>query len=702
MCYNVIMVKTNAGDKPGRPATKKDTVVGSKNKSPKTEKAPTQNQSRTDYSEIPKVETKKEQPKVVEKQPRRAMPAVLRVLVAILFLVVFAGIFTWYILLQQNMGEVEPTLNFIQNKPILAEYSYVVILLLMCVLAAATWRPFLTIGISFAIFSVLMYINTQKFEYRDAPLLPEDFLLVDQTGTIMQFVDPWSVTRLVTGVILVIVGAGILEYGMRRIFGRSTTGKKWWERHSVVPRVAWTLIALTGLLMFTHPVLHYNDKNESVNAEWIEGLNFEHWDPKSDYSNDGFIIAFLYNIGRFQEPEPENYSEKAIAKIMEKYTEEATDVIYEYASLEQAVDNVVVVLNESFIDPEILGDTYRHTGGDVVPNLHEIFEKYPSGYMYSPGYGGGTANIEFEVLTSLSNYWAQTTPYVTSLTKINNIPGVINDTTSNGFEGAAIHTFDGAMYKRNSVYKRMGIGTFLDENSMKHVERENDGTYISDRAAYQEALDILRGNKDGSMIMIATMQNHTPYYAAGYERFNYKLMNQVSDTYSFESYLETVHHADQYLGEFVAELDKLEERTILVWFGDHAPALLEEYIESNDSELMDIAHLTPYFIYANFDLEELYSEKEVEKMNAKVGITIDAGGVDLPVVTPNCLMSMVYRILDVQMPPLVALSNEVCAEAPVLTPAYSRNDEVRDSEVLQDYHLVNYDILSGKAYWLGM
>ena len=202
--------------------------------------------------------------------------------------------------------------------------------------------------------------------------------------------------------------------------------------------------------------------------------------------------------------------------------------------------------------------------------------------------------------------------------------------------------------------------------------------------------------------MIATMQNHTPYYAAGYDRFDFKALNTVNDVYSFESYLETVHHADQYLGEFIAELDKLEERTVMVWFGDHAPAVLSNYIDSGDSELIDIAHLTPYFIYTNFDLDELYTEKEVEKMNATAGFEIDADGVDLPVVTPNCLMSMAYQILDVKMPPLVKLSSEVCAETPILTPVYSKNDGTEDSEALKDYHLVNYDILSGKGYWLRM
>lgn len=703
MCYNVIMVKTNAGDKPGRPATKKDTVVGSKNKSPKTEKAPTQNQSRTDYSEIPKVETKKEQPKVVEKQPRRAMPAVLRVLVAILFLVVFAGIFTWYILLQQNMGEVEPTLNFIQNKPILAEYSYVVILLLMCVLAAATWRPFLTIGISFAIFSVLMYINTQKFEYRNAPLLPEDFMMIDQTGTLTQFIDVWAVIRLALGVVLVLLGSGIIEYGVRRIFGYDVFGKgakhkAWWERHSVLPRLVWVTIATTSLLMFARPILHLDDKSDTTDYGWIKDLKIDRWNQKDDYESNGFIIGFLYNLSKFQESEPEGYSEEAIQMIASKYDKLVSD--NSLPDLSDKVDNLIVVLNESFIDPEILGELYEHDGGDIVPELHKIFEKYPSGYMYSPLYGGGTANAEFEVLTGLTNYWAQTTPYVTSLPKLGSIPGLIGNTKGEGFESTAIHPFEGSMYKRDIVYRQMGVETFLDINSMRHTELENGMGYVSDSSAYNEALDVLNDGESSHMIMIATMQNHMPYGAAEYGLTHYALRGGATDP-GFEAYAESVHHADAYLGDFVTELDKLKEHTVMLWFGDHAPAVLGDYTDSGDPELVDLAHLTPYFIYANFDLGELYSEKEVAKMNKEAGFEFETDGVDLPVTSPNCLSNTLYEILGVKKTPLIELLSRVCEETPILATPYSKNDAIKESETLQDYRLVNYDILSGKGYWLG-
>lgn len=680
MCYNVIMVKTN-------PNKKSDQIK----------------RKRADLAEDHLVDNSK----IGKKMLRQAMPAIMRVLISVLFLVVFAGLFTWYIFLQQNTGDVDTTMQFIREKPILAGYSYTIILLLMCVIAAVTWRPFLTIGISFALSSIIMYINAQKFTYRNAPLLPEDFLMAEQAGTLAQFIDAWSVIRLTLGVVLVLLGSGIIEYGMRRIFGYDIFGreakkyKAWWERHSILPRLAWTAIAATGLLMFARPVLHFDDRSDDSGHDWITGLKIDRWNQSEDYKNNGFILGFLYNLGQFQEEEPESYGEEAIRTIAAKYDELADNSTL--PSLSDKVDNLIVVLNESFIDPEILGEMYEHEGGDIVPELHRIFEKYPSGYMYSPLYGGGTANAEFEVLTGLTNYWAQTTPYVTSLPKAGSIPGLIGNAKSDGFNGTAIHPFEGSMYKRDVVYRQMGVEVFLDIHSMQHTELENGVGYASDSSAYNEALDVLKDGEKNHMIMIATMQNHMPYGAAEYGLTHYALRGAATDP-GFEAYAEGVHHADAYLGEFVAELDKLKERTVMLWFGDHAPAVLGDYVDSGDPELVDLAHLTPYFIYANFDLGELYTEKEVAKMNKERGFEFETDGVDLPVTSPNCLSNTLYEILGVKKTPLLELLGRVCEDAPVLAAPYSKNNKVKDTEskALQDYRLVNYDMLSGKRYWLGL
>ena len=128
--------------------------------------------------------------------------------------------------------------------------------------------------------------------------------------------------------------------------------------------------------------------------------------------------------------------------------------------------NVVMILNESFFDPTVsfqgvnFRDFYKYSG-DVVPNLHRIMQKYPSGYMYSLDYGGGTANIEFETFTSLTNYWIDSVPYTALLPKTGPIPSLAQDLKARKYATTAVHPFNGGMYKRNIALKNEGFDTFI-------------------------------------------------------------------------------------------------------------------------------------------------------------------------------------------------------------------------------------------------
>ena len=107
-------------------------------------------------------------------------------------------------------------------------------------------------------------------------------------------------------------------------------------------------------------------------------------------------------------------------------------------------------------------------------------------------------------------------------------------------------------------------------------------------------------------------------------------------------------------------------------------------------------------MYANFEIESLYTEAEVAELNeAVLGFEIPTEGVDLPTTTPNCLMNTVYNLLGVEKPALFYLLDEVCTETPVLSAAYYGKETPEMTEALRDYELVNYDVLAGKHYWDG-
>lgn len=634
---------------------------------------------------------------------RVTMPAIMRVSLSLVMLILMAGVFTWFILYRQFDSDFGETWDFMHEKPQIMAYSYLVTLLLMCTLAAILWRPFLTIGISFVVVSVITYIHVQKYTFRAAPLLPEDFQMVDQAGNLMEFIDPWGVARLAGGAILVLFGSALLEHCAKNVFGRDREKLAWWDRFALIPRATFGIIAITTLAAVANPVVHHGS-GVATTFDWLDDLTIEAWNQTVAYKNGGFIVGFLYNLSAVDMKEPDNYSEETLRKIANKYAALRAKN-QGRVELSDVVDNVVVILNESFFDPSILGDKYAHTGGDVTPNLHRIFREYPSGYMYSPEYGGNTANVEFAVLTGLSNFWARTVPYTYVVAKLSQMPGLVSYTKDDGIiDATAIHAYDGTMYKRNLVYTVMDFDEFFDRDTMTHTELENGKGYISDSETYQEILETLKNTDGPQFVMAATMQNHASYDSAqyGYDNYHFYLYNEVENGYAAESAFESLYHSDQYLGDFIEKLDKLNERTVVLWFGDHAGGVLNEYINSEDQELVNLAHLTPYFIYVNFDVDELYTVQEVAKLNAERGFSFKTQGVDLPVVSPNCLANMMYDVLGAQKPALMYLLDDVCEETPILAPSYYSSELPANTPALLEYELINYDVLGGKRYWLGL
>ncbi len=626
------------------------------------------------------------------------MPAILRVLCSLAFLIVVSIFITWFILWRQNMCDADTTMEFIQEKSDIATYSYLVIFGLLAIISAITWRPFFSTGLFFCIVSILTFVHMQKFELRGEPFLPEEIALAENAGDMIEFVDATEIQQLIWGVIFVLIGSILAEYCMRRVFGRNRKKLAWWDRFAIVPRITFTMVALAFFAGIAHPVLDRTD------MEWIDGLDLIAWDQIENYEFNGIIVGFLYNFGDTTVKQPEDYSAERIAEITDKYSK-LKHADTDRVSLSDEVDNIIVILNETFYDPALLTKYYDHVGGDVTPNLHKIFREYPSGYMYSPEYGGGTANVEFEVQTGLSNYWAKTFPYVNTISKMDKLFGVASWSKQNGFDTTAIHSYGGSFYKRNIVYPKIGYNQFIDDEEMQFTEKDYSSNVINDRSVYREIISLLKDSDKPQMIGAVTMQNHAPYWQAEYPDKQFWLKNdKVDNNWDIVSSFQSLYYSDKYLGEFIEELDKLKERTVVLWFGDHAMGQLSLYASSSNQDDKNIAHLTPYFVYANFDIKSPYTERETAKFNTAQGLDFGniryVKGVDLPTTTPNCIQNTMYNVLGVEKPTLYYLLDEVCSTTPILSNAYYGGESPSDSITpYHEYELLNYDILYGQHYW---
>ena len=121
------------------------------------------------------------------------------------------------------------------------------------------------------------------------------------------------------------------------------------------------------------------------------GIYTQQWVTQAN----GFLLNFTVALRYSRVEKPTGWSEQAAQEIMRKYTPTPAD-----ESIIQP-SNIIVVMNEAFSDLSIF-DTLE-LNEDALPFLHSMEDNTVKGLMYPPVTGGGTASVEYEFLTGLSN-----------------------------------------------------------------------------------------------------------------------------------------------------------------------------------------------------------------------------------------------------------------------------------------------------------
>lgn len=612
------------------------------------------------------------------------------IMASLIFLAIAAILLMFFLEYRYFLNDFSKAWDFFFKTPQVFFFNAFLLWLLLVIVWALCGRPIMAAGIGAIALLIITYIHIAKYNSRGYPLLPEDFQLASEASTLTKFVDIWSIVRLV---IAIIITAGLF-FALSYYCGKKLNlkyekqeGEGIIKRHFVIARVLILAITITAFMSSTYFARH----NEGIRYEPIFlGTRFTAWNQNRNYDENGFILGFLYNFQKLSLDAPKNYSEERIGNAKKKY-----EIIANYEN-EGRIDpadedvSVVVILNESFFDPTVefqgkkMTDYYKYEGGDIMPNLHRLQKETASGKMYTLDYGGGTANIEFEVFTGLSNFWMNVVPYTSLIPKTGKVSSVASMLKSKDFKTTAIHPFNGGMYKRNISLKNEGFDTFITELEMDYKEHDGNSEYINDKSAYEQTLKALRDEKGNQVIGLITMQNHTPYNEDNYDNLEFSIeqVEGISDKRKsqLETYYQSLHTSDQYLGEFVDELKTLDKKVVVLFFGDHAAGLFNLTNDSEDKEVRDLSRVTPYFIYANYD----------------AGIR---AGESLPTTTPNCLINTLFDQMNWQKDTYLYLTDAACKEQPILATTYLDGKDFELTETLEDYELLTYDILGGKKFW---
>jgi hypothetical protein len=343
--------------------------------------------------------------------------------------------------------------------------------------------------------------------------------------------------------------------------------------------------------------------------------------------------------------------------------------------------NIIVVLSEAFWDPTVIpGLTFSR---DPIPTFHALQEKYTNGWMLSPQFGGGTANVELEVLTGNSMRFLPENSIAYEQFIKHDVDSMASILARQGYTSTAISPFYNWYFDSSNVYRHFGFSRFI---SFEYFDpNEYVGPYIGDHAVGKRIIEESQRSTGSDFIFANTMENHYHYWPNKFKRNTIDIKGDMSgEALSIlETYAQGANGADAMLQELVEHYSQVKEPTLLVFFGDHLPHLEKDYFvyrESkyisgeDDPDFLEKMHRVPVLIWNNY----LNNDKKSIQMS------------------PSFLSPYVLQLADKKGSSYTDFLSELSKKIPIIPPkSYYEAYKVRESD-LMEYENRQQHILFGE------
>ena len=535
--------------------------------------------------------------------------------------------------------------------------------------------------------------NKIKLILRGEPIYPTELSEIVNWKTLIPMIGKTTVIVILVALVVVIA----LDIFLEIKFPVKKRGS--WKRRGI-----W---ALLSLLLFVTPLRFNHDGGViyHINRGFDNKQRFRN--PERDIQVNGPVLNFLNYIDLQIMDQPEGYSETSIKQLNNKYEKVAARINKKRKNTLKD-QTIVFNLSESFVDPSTF-PTFRLDRD--VPNPVKFIQSMKSrstyGNMLSAGYGGGTANMEWETLTGLNMgmFKSTLTPYVQVVPNYDFYP-----TIGMNFDyKSAVHPFIGTYYSRQEDYHRFKFDKFIFVGSKyKVIDQKKLGKsgYNSDFTTYANGLKEINSRDGGQFINLISIQNHMPYNN-WYPNNEYmgkisgELFNSPAVRDQMATYVKGTQYTDKAVKQFIKQIDKIKKPITLVFYGDHYPSILSQSYTAKYPVQM---HSTRYFIYSN---------KYARQHGAKTRLPRKANNF----VSSSDFIAMMLEQTDSKVTPYQALLTEVHKKLPAITINFKgdkgfeligRQGQViepkyltkKQQEVLADYEAIQYDMTAGKAYGL--
>lgn len=521
------------------------------------------------------------------------------------------------------------------------------------------WIIYLAIGYMCAAARILLGIamvfgitNHYVMKFRSTPFVPWDIFSVRTATSVAENYDFTPDMRMVIVTLIFIAAMSLVRFLKKA------------PKIKLQVRLGTLLVSVLVTCLFVNTL----QKEDFQTKHYLYPFLFT---PAYMTEVNGMAVTFAMNLAYVVVDKPQGYSAKDVQKTLESY-EKTEDTKQDT----QDLPNIIVIMDEAFSDLAVIGDI--QTNEDYMPFMHEMQQGQKNtitGYAQVSVCGGNTANSEFEFLTgdtmaflpsgsiAYQQYVKQDTPSLASYLK-----GL-------GYATYAQHPYYASGWDRERVYPLLGF---------EHMDFINDYTnvsyvrkYISDASDMQHIIETYEKKEAGkpAFIFNVTMQNHGGYTDV-YPNFENDIQAQYNSD-ALNQYLSLIRKTDAALEDLVSYFSKADEKTVIVFFGDHQPSdavanqiEMASGVDPSDmnSEQQKKRYQVPYLVWANYDIGEASDQNT----------------------SLNYLSAQVLKAAGV---PTSAYQNyllELCNTYPVLSAAGSTENVGADKDALLTYRKLQY------------
>ena len=522
-------------------------------------------------------------------------------------------------------------------------------------------RKVLAGGVSAVVCFLFGLANHYVLSFRGRIIFPCDLLTLDTAAVVAKSYDYtpdkqiWIALAVLGGYLLLLLLAHIVYHPK----GRQRLGRK----------LLWGSIAGMVIYLFA---FFFTPLLPTI------GIYTQQWRTQQN----GFLLNFTTAIRYSFVSEPDGYDADKVAQTARSYrSQSVTDA-------GELPENLIFIMNESFADLTAAFPNLE-LSEDPLAFYHSLTENTVKGTMISPVTGGGTANVEFEYLTGDSLAFLPSSTVAYQLYLYDGCPSLVSQAKDLGYHTIAFHPYLSSGWNRTSVYPWLGFDEVHFQEDVQDPQYIRN--YVSDLSDYEQLFRWTEESAGPTMIFNVTMQNHS-----GYSQGWNNLSGDVTVTGGAKpssittQYFSLMKESDQAIQALVEHYSQVEEKTLIVFFGDHQPPLGNTFFETlygkkldeRDPEEVQQAYETPFFIWANYDIPE---QDDLRISSNYLGV-LAAEVAGLPLTGYQQLLS---RLMDVL--PVAGTAGYVTADGQVTQEAEELPGYVQS--LYREYELAAYNHL---------